>query len=148
MRNIKQNLFWAFIYNSMGVPLAAGILYPFFGILLSPNSCRCHELQLCFCDWKCAEVKKDKTLNLLSFVAQFFKEFFSGYYALFDEQRNECVYCFLSFILFSKGEGISVVSNLIASGSNSVSLAAIVSWCIICIVSAVFSLSNIESLNS
>ena len=36
MRNIKQNLFWAFIYNSMGVPIAAGILYPFFGILLSP----------------------------------------------------------------------------------------------------------------
>ena len=36
MRNIKQNLFWAFIYNSMGVPVAAGILYPFFGILLSP----------------------------------------------------------------------------------------------------------------
>jgi len=36
MRNIKQNLFWAFIYNSIGVPIAAGILYPFFGILLSP----------------------------------------------------------------------------------------------------------------
>ena len=36
MRNIRQNLFWAFIYNSLGVPLAAGILYPFFGILLSP----------------------------------------------------------------------------------------------------------------
>ncbi len=36
MRNIKQNLFWAFIYNSLGVPVAAGILYPFFGILLSP----------------------------------------------------------------------------------------------------------------
>ena len=36
MRNIKQNLFWAFIYNSMGIPVAAGILYPFFGILLSP----------------------------------------------------------------------------------------------------------------
>ncbi len=36
MRNIKQNLFWAFIYNSMGVPVAAGILYPFFGVLLSP----------------------------------------------------------------------------------------------------------------
>jgi Cu+-exporting ATPase len=36
MRNIKQNLFFAFIYNSLGVPVAAGILYPFFGILLSP----------------------------------------------------------------------------------------------------------------
>jgi len=36
MRNIKQNLFWAFAYNSIGVPVAAGILYPFFGILLSP----------------------------------------------------------------------------------------------------------------
>ena len=36
MRNIKQNLFWAFIYNSLGVPIAAGALYPVFGILLSP----------------------------------------------------------------------------------------------------------------
>jgi Cu+-exporting ATPase len=36
MRNIKQNLFWAFVYNSIGVPIAAGILYPFLGILLSP----------------------------------------------------------------------------------------------------------------
>ncbi len=36
MRNIKQNLFWAFAYNSLGVPVAAGVLYPFFGILLSP----------------------------------------------------------------------------------------------------------------
>lgn len=36
MRNIKQNLFWAFAYNSVGVPIAAGVLYPFFGILLSP----------------------------------------------------------------------------------------------------------------
>lgn len=36
MSNIKQNLFFAFIYNSVGVPIAAGILYPFFGILLSP----------------------------------------------------------------------------------------------------------------
>jgi Cu+-exporting ATPase len=36
MRNIRQNLFFAFIYNSLGVPLAAGILYPVFGLLLSP----------------------------------------------------------------------------------------------------------------
>ena len=36
MRNIRQNLFFAFVYNSVGVPLAAGVLYPFFGILLSP----------------------------------------------------------------------------------------------------------------
>lgn len=36
MRNIKQNLFWAFIYNLLGVPVAAGVLYPFFGLLLSP----------------------------------------------------------------------------------------------------------------
>lgn len=36
MRNIRQNLFFAFVYNGIGVPLAAGLLYPFFGILLSP----------------------------------------------------------------------------------------------------------------
>ena len=36
MRNIRQNLFFAFIYNTAGVPIAAGILYPFFGVLLSP----------------------------------------------------------------------------------------------------------------
>ena len=36
MRNIRQNLFFAFIYNSLGVPVAAGILYPVFGLLLSP----------------------------------------------------------------------------------------------------------------
>lgn len=36
MRNIRQNLFFAFIYNALGVPIAAGLLYPFFGLLLSP----------------------------------------------------------------------------------------------------------------
>ncbi len=36
MRNIRQNLFFAFIYNVLGIPVAAGVLYPFFGILLSP----------------------------------------------------------------------------------------------------------------
>jgi Cu+-exporting ATPase len=36
MRNIRQNLFFAFVYNMLGVPIAAGVLYPFFGLLLSP----------------------------------------------------------------------------------------------------------------
>jgi Cu+-exporting ATPase len=36
MRNIRQNLVWAFGYNSVGVPIAAGVLYPLFGLLLSP----------------------------------------------------------------------------------------------------------------
>jgi P-type Cu+ transporter len=36
MRNIRQNLFFAFVYNVIGVPVAAGVLYPFFGLLLSP----------------------------------------------------------------------------------------------------------------
>jgi Cu+-exporting ATPase len=36
MKNIKQNLFFAFVYNTLGVPIAAGVLYPVFGVLLSP----------------------------------------------------------------------------------------------------------------
>jgi Cu+-exporting ATPase len=36
MRNVKQNLFFAFVYNAIGVPIAAGVLYPAFGLLLSP----------------------------------------------------------------------------------------------------------------
>jgi Cu+-exporting ATPase len=36
MRNIRQNLFFALVYNAAGVPIAAGVLFPFFGIMLSP----------------------------------------------------------------------------------------------------------------
>jgi Cu+-exporting ATPase len=36
MRNIRQNLFFAFVYNALGVPIAAGVLYPVFGLTLSP----------------------------------------------------------------------------------------------------------------
>ena len=36
MRNIRQNLFFAFVYNALGVPIAAGVLYPVFGLLLNP----------------------------------------------------------------------------------------------------------------
>ena len=36
MRNVKQNLFFAFVYNAVGVPIGAGVLYPFFGLLFSP----------------------------------------------------------------------------------------------------------------
>ena len=38
MRNMYQNLLFALVYNALGVPIAAGVLYPFFGILLSPLS--------------------------------------------------------------------------------------------------------------
>lgn len=36
MRNIRQNLFFAFVYNALGIPIAAGLVYPLFGLLLSP----------------------------------------------------------------------------------------------------------------
>jgi len=47
MRNIRQNLFFAFVYNMLGVPVAAGVLYPFIGLLLNPMIRRRHQLAAC-----------------------------------------------------------------------------------------------------
>ena len=57
MGNIRQNLFFAFVYNTVGVPVAAGVLYPFFGILLSPDDCeRRDDVQLGVGNLECSEV--------------------------------------------------------------------------------------------
>ena len=56
MRNIRQNLFFAFIYNSLGVPIAAGILYPFFGLASEPGSGGGgDEFEFGVCDYKRAQ---------------------------------------------------------------------------------------------
>ena len=56
MSNIRQNLFFAFIYNAIGVPIAAGVLYPVFWHLTLTCHCRCcYEFFFCFCDHKCFE---------------------------------------------------------------------------------------------
>ena len=75
MANIKENLFFAFIYNSVGVPIAAGILYPKFGILLEPHHRRRgHELQLGVGDHEratpeeCKAVTPNKSSTHSSFV--------------------------------------------------------------------------------
>lgn len=47
MKNIRQNLFFALVYNALGVPVAAGLLYPWFGILLSPMIASGDDVQLC-----------------------------------------------------------------------------------------------------
>ena len=64
MRNIKQNLFFAFVYNALGVPIAAGVLYPFFGILLSPDHRRRgDELQLRLGRRQCVEASAGRNVG-------------------------------------------------------------------------------------
>ena len=54
IRNIRENLFWAFIYNAIGIPVAAGILYPALGPYPKPHDrCRGHESQLRVCGDQC-----------------------------------------------------------------------------------------------
>ena len=63
MNNIRENLFFAFFYNALGVPLAAGVLYPAFGLLLNPDDRRRrHELQFGFSDRQCAAAEIRKAL--------------------------------------------------------------------------------------
>ena len=66
MRNIRENLFFAFVYNAVGVPLAAGVLFPGFGLLLNPMiRRRCHELQFRLGDRQCPETADDEAMNNL-----------------------------------------------------------------------------------
>ncbi len=64
MRNIRQNLFFAFVYNALGVPIAAGVLYPFIGLLVEPDDCGSrHELQLRLRDHQCPAAAQCKTVD-------------------------------------------------------------------------------------
>ena len=64
MRNIRQNLFFAFVYNAVSIPIAAGVLYPLFGLLLEPHaSQRRDELQLRLGDFQRFAAAERKTLS-------------------------------------------------------------------------------------
>ena len=64
MRNIRQNLFFAFFYNAIGVPVAAGVLYPVFGLLLSPDARRSsHVAIVSERDQQCAAVASVEAVN-------------------------------------------------------------------------------------
>ena len=63
MRNIRQNLFFAFVYNALGVPIAAGVLYPFFGLLLSPMiAAAAMSFSSVSVDRQCAAIAEDCSL--------------------------------------------------------------------------------------
>ena len=64
MRNIRQNLFFAFIYNALGIPIAAGALYPFFGLLLNPmiaGAAMSLQFRLSHC--KCTPAPRGKVID-------------------------------------------------------------------------------------
>ena len=69
MRNIRQNLFLAFVYNMVGVPVAAGVLYPFLGILFSPDlGQRRDDAELCICNQQRAAVEARRSVEEASMV--------------------------------------------------------------------------------
>ena len=66
MRNIRQNLFWAFVYNALGVPLAAGVLYPVLWDSTEPHDRqRGDELQLRFGDFERSAIAPRRTVTSL-----------------------------------------------------------------------------------
>ena len=71
MANIRQNLFFAFIYNAIGVPIAAGVLYPFFRNSTQPDACkRRDDIQLSLRDRQCPEVAPARALNALDDIVK------------------------------------------------------------------------------
>ena len=65
MTNIRQNLAFAFLYNALGVPIAAGVLYPFFGLAAEPDDRQPgDDVQLGFGDRQCAAVAEGPTLRI------------------------------------------------------------------------------------
>ena len=70
MSNIRQNLFFAFVYNVLGVPVAAGVLCPFLGLLLSPMIKRCDDLQFRVGHRQCASPEADFPVKLSSLCAE------------------------------------------------------------------------------
>jgi len=64
MRNIRENLFFAFVYNSIGVPMPAGVLYPFFWIAAEPDLARGDELQFGVSDYELAKAAEGEVVGV------------------------------------------------------------------------------------